>query len=93
MSKIEIYTKDYCGYCAQAKTLLRSKGLAFEETDITYNVEQQVAVQKRSGRRTVPQIFVDGTAIGGFDDLVALNGSGQLDAMVSDGNAVQSAAA
>lgn len=85
MPKIEVYTKDYCGYCAQAKILLRSKGLDFEETDITYSVQQQAAVQKRSGRRTVPQIFVDGAAIGGFDDLVALNVSGQLDAMMSDG--------
>lgn len=93
MSKIEIYTKDYCGYCAQAKTLLRSKGLAFEETDITHSVEKQVAVQKRSGRRTVPQIFIDGTAIGGFDDLVALNVSGRLDALVSGGAPRQSVAA
>lgn len=93
MSKIEIYTKDYCGYCAQAKTLLRSKGLIFEETDITYSVEQQAAVQKRSGRRTVPQIFFDGTAIGGFDDLAALNVSGRLDTLVSDDVEPQSAAA
>ncbi len=93
MRKIEIYTKDYCGYCARAKTLLRSKGLVFEETDITHDVAQQAAVQKRSGRRTVPQIFIDGAAIGGFDDLVALNVSGQLDAMMSDGAAAQNAAA
>jgi len=87
MPRIEIYTKDYCGYCAQAKVLLRSKGLAFEETDITYSVEQQAAVQKRSGRRTVPQVFIDGDPIGGFDDLMALNVSGGLDAMMSDGMA------
>lgn len=84
MSQIEVYTKDYCPFCTRAKDLLRAKGLAFEETDITRDEGLQLLVQERSGRRTVPQIFIDGQSIGGFDDLAALNASGALDALLAE---------
>ncbi len=76
MTEILIYTKDYCGFCAQAKALLNAKGAAFTEIDVTHEADLQAAMIERSGRRTVPQIFIDGRHIGGFDDLVALDAAG-----------------
>lgn len=73
MSNIIIYTKDYCGFCAQAKALLRSKGATFTEIDVTHDSALQAEMIERSSRRTVPQIFIDGLHIGGFDDLAALD--------------------
>ena len=84
MSKIDVYTKDYCPFCTRAKDLLRAKGLTFEEIDITHDAALQSDVQQRSGQRTVPQIFIDGLAVGGFDDLSALDRSGELDRLVSN---------
>ncbi|GAA5217094.1 glutaredoxin 3 [Corallincola platygyrae] len=69
MPEITIYTKDYCPYCKAAKRLLTSKGLAFEEFDVTHNAELQAEMRHRSQRRTVPQIFFDQQHIGGCDDL------------------------
>lgn len=83
MSKIDIYTKDYCPFCTRAKDLLRAKGFAFEEIDITHDAALQSDVQQRSGQRTVPQIFIDGNPVGGFDDVSALDRSGELDRIVS----------
>lgn len=84
MADIVIYSKDYCPYCVRAKTLLTRKGQAFKEIDITNNEAlQQEMVAKSGGRKTVPQIFINNTAIGGFDDLNALNNSGKLDALLA----------
>lgn len=69
MNKIEIYSTDICPWCKQAKALLSSKGLDFEEINITSNQDRTLEMIERSGRRTVPQIFIDGQHIGGFDDL------------------------
>jgi len=83
MALIEIYTKSWCGYCHRAKALLQSRGLEFTEIKVTRaNIAEML---ERAGRHTVPQIFIDGTHIGGSDDLAALERSGQLDRLLSEG--------
>lgn len=73
MPEIEIYTKDWCGYCRAAKSLLERLGYTYREIDVTYDSELWRAMVARSdGRSTVPQIFVDGRGIGGYTDLSAL---------------------
>ncbi len=79
MARIEIYTKEWCPYCAKAKALLRAKGLSYEEIDVTSDEALQQEMVRRSGRRTVPQIFLEGEPIGGYDDLASLNATGELD--------------
>ena len=76
---IVIYTTTYCPYCDRAKMLLKSKGLAFEEIDVTNDEALRAElVVKAEGRRTVPQIFINDKPIGGFDDLYQLNQAGKL---------------
>ena len=79
MANIEIYSKSWCPYCAKAKALLTAKDLPYTDIDITQDLDAQRAMVELSGRSTVPQIFIDGEAIGGCDDLVSLNASGELD--------------
>ena len=81
MAKVEIYTTMFCPYCARAKALLQKKGASYTE----YDIEAETAlrdemIQRAGGRRTVPQIFIDGAHIGGSDELAALDRAGQLDA-------------
>ncbi|WP_375250043.1 glutaredoxin 3 [Sphingomonas sp.] len=84
MAKVEIYTKAFCPYCARAMNLLASKGVTPEETDITMDGgKRQEMIQRAQGRTTVPQIFIDGTHIGGSDDLAALERAGKLDPMLA----------
>ncbi len=83
MSNIIIYTKPACPYCLAAKQLLKSKGQTWTE----FNVEADPAVReemiaKSGGRLTVPQIFINGRHIGGFDDLSALDAAGKLDSVL-----------
>lgn len=83
MARVEIYTKDWCPYCARAKQLLTSKGAAFEEHDISMGGPQrQEMIDRANGRTTVPQIFIDGKHVGGSDDLAALDRAGKLDALL-----------
>ncbi|MBM4255793.1 MAG: glutaredoxin 3 [Deltaproteobacteria bacterium] len=79
MATIEIYTKQWCPYCAKAKALLHSKGLSYNAIDVTEDETLQQEMVARSGRRTVPQLFLDGQSIGGYDDLANLNATGELD--------------
>jgi alkyl hydroperoxide reductase subunit F len=79
MNKIEIYSKDWCPYCAKAKSLLQSRKIDYSEIDITADRAQEQEMIERSNRRTVPQIFIDGESIGGYDDLASVNASGELD--------------
>ena len=80
MSEIKVYTKDYCPYCVRAKNLLNAKGLKFTEIDITHDANlQNECFSKANGQKTVPQIFIGNTHIGGFDSLNAVNSSGELD--------------
>mgnify|MGYP001765129205 CR=1 FL=1 len=83
MKHVEIYTKAFCGYCARAKALLDSKGVAFEEYDITMGGPKRAEMIERSkGGMTVPQIFIEGTHVGGSDDLAALERAGKLDGLL-----------
>lgn len=83
MAHVEIYTRAFCGYCARALALLRDKGVAIEEYDLTMGGPQRAEMIERAhGRATFPQIFIDNVHVGGCDDLVALDASGKLDAML-----------
>ncbi|WP_394646526.1 glutaredoxin 3 [uncultured Sphingomonas sp.] len=83
MAKVEIYTKAFCPYCARAMNLLASKDVQVEETDIGMNTAKRgEMIERAGGRTTVPQIFIDGTHVGGSDDLAALERAGKLDAML-----------
>ena len=82
--KVEIYTKFGCPYCTRAKALLDSKGAVYEEYDVTMGGPKKAEMQDRvPGARTVPQILIGGAAIGGSDDLAALNSAGKLDALLA----------
>lgn len=83
MSDIVIYTRQFCGYCAQAKGLLDHKGAVYEEKDATYEPTLRQEMMQRSGRSTFPQIFVGQTHVGGCDDLMALDRAGRLDALLA----------
>lgn len=84
MKPVEIFTTPACGYCHAAKRLLTQKGVAFAETDVSRDPALRAAmVQRAGGRRTVPQIFIGGTHVGGCDDLYALDGAGRLDALLA----------
>lgn len=84
MTDIVIYTKDYCPYCVKAKQLLTIKKQKFQEIDITHDPETAVKmVEKAGGRKTVPQIFINGKHVGGCDDLHALNEKGELDKLLA----------
>ena len=87
MANVKIYTASYCGYCHAAKHLLERKRIAFEEIDVTDDQEKRAWLVRETGRRTVPQVFIDGTAVGGFTDLVALDERGELDRMLQAGPA------
>lgn len=83
MARVEIYTKAFCGYCHRAKQLLARKGVEYEEYDITYGGPKSTEMMERvPDARTVPQIFIDGAAIGGSDELAALDRAGKLDPML-----------
>jgi glutaredoxin 3 len=84
MAKVEIYTTLFCPYCDRAKALLAKKGIAFEEIDAPGGSQaRKDAIARSGGRSTVPQIFIGGTAIGGSDDLAALERAGKLDALLA----------
>lgn len=84
--KVEIYTKAFCGYCSRAKRLLESKGIDYVEYDITMGGKERAEMLERvPDARTVPQIFINGLAIGGSDDLAGLEQEGQLDSMLGIG--------
>ena len=83
MSKIVIYTRQFCGYCTAAKRLLDQKGVSYEEIDATYAPEKRQEMISRSGRMTFPQIFIGETHVGGCDELHALDRDGKLDALIA----------
>ena len=72
MDKIEIYTKNFCPYCTRAKALLDEMGLSYTEYELSFDSARETEMIKRSGRFTVPQIFVDNAPIGGSDELFEL---------------------
>jgi glutaredoxin 3 len=81
--KVEIYTKWGCPYCVAAKSLLDKKGVTYEEYDVTMGGPKKAEMLERvPGARTVPQVIVNGKALGGFDDISALDSRGGLDPML-----------
>jgi glutaredoxin 3 len=85
MKPVDIYTTPLCGYCHAAKRLLTKKGVTFTEIDVSRDPELRATMTQRSnGGRTVPQIFVGETHVGGCDDLYALEGAGRLDPLLAD---------
>jgi glutaredoxin 3 len=84
MKQVTIYTTPICPYCARAKSLLGKKGVAYEEVDVMMNTKARDQMLERSGgARTVPQIFVGDTHVGGNDELYALEREGKLDALLA----------
>jgi glutaredoxin 3 len=81
--RVIVYSQPFCGYCSAAKRLLQAKGAAFTEVDVMFEAGRRDEMIERSGgRRTVPQIFIDGRHIGGYDDLSALDKAGELDRLL-----------
>jgi glutaredoxin 3 len=83
MSRIEIYTTRWCGYCVRAKALLDGKGIPYEEIALDDDPAFRRNLQELTGGWTVPQILIDGTPIGGYTELWRLDKSGQLDARLA----------
>jgi glutaredoxin 3 len=85
MRPVTIYTTPFCGYCLAAKRLLSGRGVAFDEIDVAAAPERRAEmVQRAMGRRTVPQIFVGDTHLGGFADIAALDHEGRLARLLED---------
>ena len=82
MAQVVIYTTNYCPYCTGAKALLRSKNIDFEEIDVTHDPAKRIEMERLSQRRTVPQIFIDGQPIGGYDEARSLDAAGELDRLL-----------
>lgn len=79
---IEVYTTTTCPYCIAAKRLLQAKGVEWQEIKVDEQPERRSEMMERSGRRTVPQIFIGETHVGGFDDMAALEHAGDLDTLL-----------
>lgn len=82
MARVEVYSTRTCPYCVRAKRLLEARGIPFEEIDVSDDDELRMDLIRRTGRRTVPQIFIDGKSIGGYEELYALDVSAELSAML-----------
>jgi glutaredoxin 3 len=84
MAKVTIYTTMLCPYCHAAKELLKRKGIAYDEIDVSYDAAARRAMSERAGgRRTVPQIFIGDTHVGGSDELHALERKSGLDLLLA----------
>ncbi len=84
MQKVTVYSTPVCPYCVRAKNLLKQKGVAYEEIDVSADpAVRDAMIEKAGGRRTVPQIFIGETHVGGFDDLSALDRQGKLDTLLA----------
>ena len=83
MAEVVMYSTMFCPFCMRAKALLKEKGVEFEEIDVMFDSAKRAEMTERSGGgRTVPQIFIDGEPIGGFDELNALDKEGRLDGLL-----------
>ena len=83
MSKVQIYTTQICPYCHRAKALLREKGVSYDEVDVMATPGARDKMINRTGRTSVPQIFIGDTHVGGCDDLYALDSKGALDPILA----------
>lgn len=86
-AKIELYGTKYCGYCGAARMLLKKRGLNFNDIPISADASGRQEMHRRTGKTSVPQIFINDELIGGFDDLYALDQSGELDRILLAGDA------
>lgn len=86
MARVELYTTVSCPFCVRAKRLLQARGIPYDEIDIGADDELRAKIVERTGRMTVPQIFIDGRSIGGFDELAALDAAGELAGLVPQGS-------
>lgn len=84
MATVVVYSAGYCAYCSRAKALLERKAVAFTEIMVDQDPAQRAEMERRSGRRTVPQIFIGETHIGGFDEIYRLEREGRLDALLAE---------
>jgi len=82
MAEVTIFTTNFCPYCVRAKRLLDHKGVPYTEIDVSSDEELRERMVAESGRRTVPQIFIAGRPVGGFEELQALEDRGELDALL-----------
>lgn len=82
-TQIVVYSSPFCGYCYAAKRLLAEKGAEYTEIDIIAEPERRAEMMERSGRRTVPQIFIGEFHVGGYDDLKALDDRGELNRLLA----------
>ncbi|HWU68388.1 MAG TPA: glutaredoxin 3 [Stenotrophobium sp.] len=83
MQRVRMYTTGMCPYCVMAKRLLQKKGVAIEEVRVDTSGEQRAEMMRITGRRTVPQIFVGETHVGGYDELAAMEHAGTLDPLLN----------
>ena len=83
MSKVIVYSSDYCPFCSRAKYLLESKKVAFEEIKVDGKPQVRAELAKKAGRTSVPHIWIGETHVGGCDDLFALERAGKLDALLN----------
>lgn len=83
MKAVRVYSSHFCPYCVMAKRLLETKGVRFEEIRVDEDPSRREEMTRITGRRTVPQIFVGDTHVGGFDDLSALDRAGKLDPLLA----------
>jgi glutaredoxin 3 len=87
MARVEMYTTRTCPFCVRAKRLLEERGIPFDEIDVADDDELRADLIRRTGRRTVPQIFIDGKPIGGYEELHALDVSSELATMLKGNGA------
>jgi glutaredoxin 3 len=78
MPRVDLYTTPSCPFCVRAKRLLSERHIAYAETDLSGDDDLRADIMQRTGWRTVPQIFIDGRFIGGFEELAALDAAGEL---------------
>jgi len=79
MPNIQIYSTQQCPYCVRAKALLQTKGLSYEEIDVSNDINMMQEMITRSGNRSIPQVFIDGDSVGGYLELTQLNAAGKLE--------------
>ena len=84
MKEVQVYSTDWCGYCTAAKNLLEQRNIAYVEINVQGDDEKRIWLMQTTGQRTVPQIFIGGTPIGGYSELSALDREGKLSEMVGD---------
>jgi glutaredoxin 3 len=84
MPQVIMYTTSWCPYCRAAKSLFAAKKVDFTEIDVSEEPKLRLDMERLSGRRTVPQIFINGTPIGGYDDVLSLETSGELDKLLNE---------